>query len=344
MSANNFPETALIGICRQDTLNFSEQFGVEQHFEEDEQQEHFLLNFANYLNDDAKFKENSETDGKEEGFSENKFEAPVMAVLFRGDIPQIDLILGYLRNELPVVIVEGSGGLSDLLAFAYRQVKCRPEGVNIAEYTETVLKPQIADKICQLEKNIPFSGPFVESVVQGQNFEREPEKDTRFARDLTDKYQVDAETMFRALTKPQRERFVDLFLKKGFIVHKFLNSAMLLNLFHHSLNQEFFKTVIWENVLGFGARVKLTRYFVDFTLTSLLKKLTGIPSLMNTYELDWRHRGLYDGLSLEEVEQKSVIALLLWGILSYRVELVKIIWKYSGISSTHSINLLTYTS
>ncbi|GBM32255.1 Protein ced-11 [Araneus ventricosus] len=413
----NFPETALIGICRQDFLNFSEKLGVKEPSSEEGVREkiqkrdinrnfeyfllvkdtsekkkglkQFLLNFTNCLVDQAKIKDKISNDLLS-GESKKSFASPVMSILFRGDVTQIDLVLGYLKNEVPVVVMEGSGGLSDLLAFAYHQVMRRPEGVNIAEYTETVLKPQISEKISQLypdlsnfrmsektlcqkvfdcirfsrqgdmeflsiltlydlEKQTHFPAHLLEALfkariskrmAESQNMKRDlflamdwncpNEALTQvFARDPSDKFQVDAETFFRALVKPQREEFVGIFLRKGFIVHKFLDSLTLLQLFQDSLKKEFFKTVIWENLLGFGARVEITRYFVDFRLTLLLEELTSIPSLINTYELDWNYRGLYDNRSPAEAERKSLLVLVLWSILSYRVELVKVIWRYS---------------
>ncbi|GFR27034.1 transient receptor potential cation channel subfamily M member 2 [Trichonephila clavata] len=416
-SVYNFPDTALIGICGEEFVKFSDQFEIKQTLNGEEKrkksrkkeinpnfeyfllmkdtpekkgQEQFLLNFANYLINNLAINKKRENFEAEE-FSENRFESPVMIILFRGDVSQIDLILGYLKNELPVIIMDGSGGLSDLLAYAYNQVMSRPEGVNIAEYTETVLKPQISEKIrylypdlsefkisekiltqkvfdCirfskqgdmefmsiltlyDLEKKTShfpahllralFKSKAPKRIGGSENMKRDlflamdwncpnVAMSQILARDPSNKFQVDAEIFFSAIIKPQREQFVGLFLRKGFVVHKFLNSSIFLELFQNSLQKEFFKTVIWENVLGFGARAQLTRNFVDATLTLLLEELTSIPSLMNTYKLDWNFHGVYDNLSPEEVERQSIIVLILWAILSYRVQLVKIMLRYS---------------
>ncbi|KAF8767625.1 Hemocytin like protein [Argiope bruennichi] len=417
VSVYNFPETALIGLCRQDILNLSEKLGDKELSNEEDVREkirkkdinrnfdyfllvkdtsekkrglqQFLLNFASYLIDNAKNKSKISNDLLS-GESKKRIQAPVLSILFRGDVNQIDLILGYLKDEIPVVVMEGSGGLSDLLAFAYHQVTRRPEGVNIAEYTEAVLKPQLSEKISQLypdishfkmsektlcqkvfdcirfsrqedmeflsvltlydlEKKTHFPAHLLEALFKARTSKRMAESENMkrdlflamdwncpteattqvLARDSSGEFQVSADTFFRALVKPQREEFIGIFLKKGFIVHKFLNSLTLLQLFQDSLQKEFFKTIIWENVLGFGARVEMSRHFVDFRLTLLLEELTSIPSLINTYELDWNCRGLYDNRSPSEVERKSLQVLVLWGILSYRVELVKVIWRYS---------------
>ncbi|KAF8767339.1 Transient receptor potential cation channel like protein [Argiope bruennichi] len=172
-----------------------------------------------------------------------------------------------------------------------------------------------------------------------------------FAQDPTSKFHIDNETFFRALTKPQREQFVSIFLSRGFELHKFLDSKTLLQLFQDSLSREFFRSVIWESVLGYGPTTELSRHFIDNKLILLLEDLTGIPSLINTYELDWFSRLIYDNRTPEQAERKAVAVLTLWGILSYRVNLVKNLWTFSEqpvhlalISSMILRNLAPYVS
>lgn len=56
----------------------------------------------------------------------------------------------------------------------------------------------------------------------------------------------------QALTRSNREQFVDLFLKEGFQIHKYLTPKRLRALFVKAYKQEFFRTVCWEGVLGHG--------------------------------------------------------------------------------------------
>ena len=46
---------------------------------------------------------------------------PVVGLMVQGSPRGIDLVLFYLRNKMPVVIVKGSGGCADLLAYAFEE-------------------------------------------------------------------------------------------------------------------------------------------------------------------------------------------------------------------------------
>lgn len=50
---------------------------------------------------------------------------PLVSLLVCGGIGCLRLCLDHLRRQLPLLVLEGSGGLADLLAFAYRQVQRR---------------------------------------------------------------------------------------------------------------------------------------------------------------------------------------------------------------------------
>ncbi|KAH9384406.1 hypothetical protein HPB48_026413 [Haemaphysalis longicornis] len=52
-------------------------------------------------------------------------ELPLIALLVSGGEGCARLVLEHLKRQLPVVVFEGSGGLADLLAFAYREVQRR---------------------------------------------------------------------------------------------------------------------------------------------------------------------------------------------------------------------------
>ena len=46
---------------------------------------------------------------------------PVVGLLIQGSPRGIDLVLFYLRNKMPVVVVKGTGGCADLLAYALEE-------------------------------------------------------------------------------------------------------------------------------------------------------------------------------------------------------------------------------
>nr|UPO70949.1 sTRP4 [Mesobuthus martensii] len=74
-------------------------------------------------------------------------EIPVVALLIQGGYNCARLVLDHLKKKLPVVVVRGSGGFADLLAFAYYEVEQRPYGIMDAEYVENFLKPDLSTKI-----------------------------------------------------------------------------------------------------------------------------------------------------------------------------------------------------
>ncbi|GBM23290.1 Transient receptor potential cation channel subfamily M member 2 [Araneus ventricosus] len=440
MSVSSFPETAVIGISPLDSLSFTDKLEptdsvsntgtfntaigkhtiskyfnyfvfVKDHNKRYKGVQNFVLRFANCLREKLRFERKGEMDS--DLCSIRTYETPIITLLFQGEASDIHLVLGLIKNRLPVVVVEGSGGLADILAFAYHHITCRPDNSNIAEFTEVVLKPLLCQKINQFYPNMskfnlsernfcekifdcfrhfkqqeqvfltiltlrdledefmPLTSHLLRSLFK--SVETEKIKDSFqikndlflamdwnspnvastniFAKDPTSKFHIDNETFFRALTKPQREQFVSIFLSRGFVLHRFLDSKTLLQLFQDSLSREFFRNVVWESVLGYGTTTELSRHFIDNKLVLLLEDLTGIPSLINTYEMDWYSRRIYDDRTPEQAERKAVAVLTLWGLLSYRVNLVKNLWKFSEqpvhlalISSMILRNLSPYVS
>lgn len=407
-TSSAFPEAALIGISIRQNLkisskldpqdktsagNFENKRNVNSHhgyflFVDDNSEakkgmSQFLQNFVTNM---RRSEDYVTTDEPETDLA--KSETPVMILLLQGKITQIDLILGYIKCGLPIIVFEGSGGLADLIAYAYHQLTYQPEGINEAEYAETVLKPQVSDLMRELYPDFPDIKIFFltekifdcirYSKLHDQEFitvldlrdieitpsslsgyllkalfRSEPPHVTKdikqlkkdlfltmdwnspqiareevFDRYTGGKFQIDDEMFFRALTRPHREEFVSLFINQGFVVHTFLDSKKFLRLFEYSLNREFFRSVVWENFLGFGTSSEISRSFVDRTLINLIEELTGIPSLINSYELDWNSNTMYEDRTPEEAERKAVTALAMWAILSYRVQLVKTIWRH----------------
>lgn len=56
---------------------------------------------------------------------EGGVELPLVALLVAGGNGCAKLLLGHLQKQMPVLVLEGSGGLADLLAFAYHEVRRR---------------------------------------------------------------------------------------------------------------------------------------------------------------------------------------------------------------------------
>lgn len=79
-------------------------------------------------------------------------EIPVVTIVIQGGYDCARLVVDCLKRQFPVVILRGSGGLADLLSFAYTELEQRsrqtgPWGTWDAEYVENFLKPEIVTKI-----------------------------------------------------------------------------------------------------------------------------------------------------------------------------------------------------
>ncbi|XP_022251000.1 protein ced-11-like isoform X2 [Limulus polyphemus] len=171
----------LIGIAREDFLLYSEMFDGrtnlvmienEGNIPEDEKYElntyhshfvvvndgtiaktginYFLLRFEQYL---AAALETQQTDEQKQvstTYNKGTFgssEVPVVAILIQGGYDSVRFILDHLKKQFPVVVIRGSGGLADLLAYAYSEFKHRAQFRWDAEFIENFLKPEISNKI-----------------------------------------------------------------------------------------------------------------------------------------------------------------------------------------------------
>lgn len=47
---------------------------------------------------------------------------PMVCLVIRGDLSSIDAIDFKIKNQIPVVVLKGSGGASDIIAFAYEEM------------------------------------------------------------------------------------------------------------------------------------------------------------------------------------------------------------------------------
>ncbi|GFY71111.1 transient receptor potential cation channel subfamily M member 6 [Trichonephila inaurata madagascariensis] len=241
-------------------------------------------------------------------------EIPVVSLLIQGGYDCARLILEHLKKQLPVVVVRGSGGLADLLAYAYYEVSERPRGIQDAEYVENSLKRELANKIAHhfphLRENNLARNLFRDRIMEcvryahqnGQvyltvlnlhshsckledldehllralfksqrpdltSWHAQMQKDLLltldwnsphvamsevFLKDPSNKFKVDKSIFEQAITRANREDFVDLFLKQGFQIHKYLTPKRLKYLFLKSKRQEFFRSICWEGALGHG--------------------------------------------------------------------------------------------
>ncbi|ESO90587.1 hypothetical protein LOTGIDRAFT_175813, partial [Lottia gigantea] len=155
------------------------------------------------------------------------------------------------------------------------------------------------------------------------------------------KIKVEDYIFHQALQRNNREEFVELFLEKGFQVHRFLNHKRLHHLFENCQDRDFFVGVCMEGVLGKSVNLNsvVTKQFVEddmCDLNHLLFRCTRLQKLVSPYELSMNSLGDY--ISNKEVaERRALNALLFWATLTNRHKLAKVIWKRTEDPMTMAI-------
>ncbi|CAL1261896.1 unnamed protein product [Larinioides sclopetarius] len=317
-------------------------------------------------------------------------EIPVVSLLIQGGYDCARLILEHLKKQLPVVVVRGSGGLADLLAYAYYEVSERPRGIQDAEYVENSLKRELSNKIAhhfpQLRENNLARNLFRDRIMEcvryshqnGQvyltvlnlhshtcnlenldehllralfksqrpdhtSWHAQMQKDLLltldwnsphvamsevFLKDPSNKFKIDKDIFEQAITRSNREDFVDLFLRQGFQIHKYLTPKRLRLLFLRCRRQEFFRTVCWEGALGHGLITKFSKTFIDSDLNLLIEMCTGIHNFINSQEMSVNAMGMYT-VDPSAAERKSLCILILWAVFTNKPKLAKLLWQHS---------------
>lgn len=93
-------------------------------------------------------KEESKT-SKDEHVDTNTL--PVVSVVIQGGLESAQLVYSHIQRKIPVVILRGSGGLADILAFAYTEIRQRAEvtGNNNWDdrYIQQFIQPELTIRI-----------------------------------------------------------------------------------------------------------------------------------------------------------------------------------------------------
>ncbi len=131
-----------------------------------------------------------------------------------------------------------------------------------------------------------------------------------------------------ALTRQNREEFVDLLLYHGFRLHKFLTPKRLRKLFKRILGQEFFRSVCWEGVLGHSFGSKINKDFIDIDLNWLIEAVTDLNKFVSSQTLYLNVMGLYP-TDAASAERKALTILTMWAVFANRQKLAKVLWKHS---------------
>ena len=51
-----------------------------------------------------------------------KRKIPMVCLMIRGDLSNIEVIESKIKKEIPVVVLNGSGAVADIIAFAYNEM------------------------------------------------------------------------------------------------------------------------------------------------------------------------------------------------------------------------------
>lgn len=91
---------------------------------------------------------------------------PMVCLVIRGDLKSIDAIEYKIRKQIPVIILKGSGAVSDIISFAYEELSENKD----PEYEDNFIKPEISKKLMEefndeLSKNDMIRNQFRDKVI-----------------------------------------------------------------------------------------------------------------------------------------------------------------------------------
>ncbi|UYV70179.1 TRPM [Cordylochernes scorpioides] len=162
-----------------------------------------------------------------------------------------------------------------------------------------------------------------------------------FLKDPSSKFKIDKAVFEQALTRPDRQLFVAIFLEQGFQAHKYLTSYRLKQLFKKSFAKEFFYSVCWEGLLGYRKMSTVSKYFVDVDLNYLIYKLSGIPNFVSAQELNQNAMSMYETSDASAAERKAITLLAMWATFSNKNQLAQLLCCQSD-QPIHLALILSY--
>ncbi|XP_035219334.1 transient receptor potential cation channel subfamily M member 3-like isoform X2 [Stegodyphus dumicola] len=197
----------LIGICQENCLTYAEKFKVlekrvkvqntgnnleEQKFNLNPYHSHFLIIRDKIIDIEhtTRFLLKIEEILQGSTFLDALYEddlqqtvpaspIPTIAILVQGDINSIHFILAHLKRKLPVLIMRGSGGLAEILAYAYYEVHRSFQKIKDIEYVENILKKSLSDKITSvfpaLKDNKVAHSSFFSRILECIKFSEPPD-------------------------------------------------------------------------------------------------------------------------------------------------------------------------
>lgn len=76
-------------------------------------------------------------------------EIPLVTLLVEGGVDNCKMVLELIRKQLPVVVLKGSGAMSDIIGFAFNRIWAAFPNASVwdADYIEDYIKPLLSKKI-----------------------------------------------------------------------------------------------------------------------------------------------------------------------------------------------------
>ncbi|CAF2382653.1 unnamed protein product [Rotaria sp. Silwood2] len=337
---------------------------------------------------------------------------PMVCTLARGTPGTIERVYRKIQNEVPIVLVKGTGTATDIIAFAYEEICAKIEKQHKDSYFRVELTRRILDDYPLLRNNNAKRNEIRDFVMSIVSMVKKKEQENRkfltfidinsataplndfhkfillallqsqkpligskvnfqlkrnllltldwntpdlalseiFQRDDNMKFSIHSELFDKAILGKKLEAFVDLFLDRDFVLHRYLKSDKLLDLFNNTKEKDFFTTTSIEGILGYsGDDEEVAKDFVEKDLNKIVKRLTDISSFFCKHEMDCNAMGIYFGdksakgveLQQKRAEKKALRHLIIYAVLVNRHQLAKILWKRS--SEPIPLALLCYT-
>ena len=177
----------------------------------------FLLRLIKFLSDSQRGLEGKATESLEYLRSIEINEVPVVSLVIKGGYGCSRLVWRQIKDKMPVVVLRGSGGLADLLAFVDNEIRDRCLNVWDPEFVETFLKPELKIKIIEsfpnMRNNSFLCHQFRERILQSVQMSRKNGQNYMTVINMYDKYSCHLENLTEylllALFRSQRNERID---------------------------------------------------------------------------------------------------------------------------------------
>ena len=146
-------------------------------------------------------------------------EVPIVSIVIKGGYGVSKLVKSQIDKRIPVVVLRGSGGLADLIAFVDTEIRTRRTDSWNVEFVESYLKPELTIKIMEsfpnLRNNSLVLNQFRQRILDIVRFSKDLKTRQNYLTiiNMLDMYSVDLENLTEhllfALFRSQRAEETD---------------------------------------------------------------------------------------------------------------------------------------